>query len=191
MIHLTPKQSRAAAILILLMVAMLVVSALVTPLWLLNQRYELAVEDAAARLARYSKIVGMRDGLQKKALDVKALEANHHFLKSASPALAAAELQEQAKIILDANGGKINSLNILPHKDDGQYRQVSVSLQLSAPLSAVKAMLYALESARPYLFIDNFSVRAPFLVGARSEAANEPELVVQFDLTGYALKGAQ
>lgn len=191
MIQLTPKQSKAAAILILLLVVMLAVSAVVAPLWLLNQRYDLAVEDAAARLARYSKIIGMRDGLQKKAMDVKALEANHHFLKSASPALAAAELQEQAKTILDANGGKINSLNILPHKDDGQYRQVSVSLQLSAPLSAVKAMLYALESARPYLFIDNFSVRAPFNVGARNEAAIEQDLVVQFDLTGYALKGAQ
>lgn len=191
MIQLTPKQSKAAAFLILLLVVVLAISAVVVPLWLLNQRYDLAVEEAAARLARYSKIIGMRDGLQKKAVDVKTLEANHHFLKSASPALAAAELQEQAKNIIDANGGKINSLNILPHKDDGQYRQVSVSLQLSAPLSAVKAMLYALESAHPYLFIDNFSVRAPFNVGARNDAASEPDLVVQFDLTGYALKGAQ
>ena len=190
MMQLTSKQSKVAAIALLILVTMLALSAVFVPLWLLNQRYDLAVEDAAALLARYSKIIGMRDGLQKKATDVKALEANRHFLKSASPALAAAELQEQVKNILDANGAKINSLNILPHKDDGQYRQVSVSLQLSAPMSAVKAMLYALESARPYLFIDNFSVRAPFFVGVRNDAVSEPELVVQFDLTGYALKGA-
>lgn len=191
MIQLTPKQSKAAAIVLLLLVAALVVAAVFVPLWLLNQRYDMAVEDASARLARYSKIIGMREGLQKKAAELKTLETSHHFLKSASPALAAAELQELAKNILDANGGKINSLNILPHKDDGQYRQISVSLQLSAPLSAVKAMLYALESARPYLFIDNFSIRAPFNLVARSEVANEPDLVVQFDLMGYALKGPQ
>jgi len=190
MTQLTPKQSKAAALALLALAVALVISAIALPLWLLNQRYDVAIDDAATRLERYSRIVGMRDGLQRKAAQVVGLEANHHFLKSASPALAAAELQEQATIILDQNGGKLNSINILPHKDDGAYRQVSVNLQLTAPLSAVKAMLYALESARPYLFVDNFSIRATFNPVARNDSANEPDLLVQFDLTGYALKGA-
>jgi general secretion pathway protein M len=189
MTQLTPKQSKAAALALLAMVLVLVIGAIALPLWLLNQRYDVAVEDAATRLERYSRIVGMRDGLQKKAAEVVVLEATHHFLKSASPALAAAELQEQAKIILDGNGGKLTSIQILPHKDDGAYRQVSVTLQLAAPLSAVKAMLYALESARPYLFINNFSMRAPPNPLGRTEFATEPDCVVQFDLTGFALKG--
>lgn len=191
MMHLTPKQSKAAALTILLLVLVIVVSAIAIPLWLLNRRYDIAVDDAAARLARYSRVVGMRDGLQQKAMEIKTLEATNHFLKSASPALAAAELQEQAKVILDANGGKLNSIQILPHKDEGLYRQVSVSLQLTAPLSAVKAMLYALESVRPYLFVDNISIRATNIMPGRLDSANEPDLIVQFDLTGYALKGAK
>lgn len=189
MTHLTPKQSKAAALGLLALAITLAISAIALPLWLLNQRYDLAVDDAATRLERYSRIVGMRDGLQKRAIEVAGLEANHHFLKSASPALAAAELQEQATIILDQNGGKLNSIQILQHKDEGAYRQVSVKLQLTAPLSAVKAMLYALESARPYLFVDNFAIQAPFNPAARNDSANEPDLIVQFDLTGYALKG--
>jgi hypothetical protein len=68
---------------------------------------------------------------------------------------------------------------------------VAVSVQLIAPLTAVKAMLHTLESARPYLFLDNFSIRAPTMVATRAEPTVEPDLVVQFDLTGYALKGAQ
>jgi general secretion pathway protein M len=190
MTHLTPKQSKAAALALLSLVIALAIGATALPLWLLHQRYDVAVEDAATRLQRYSRIVGMRDALQKKAAQVAALEANHHFLKSAGPALAAAQLQEQAIIILDQNGGKLNSIQILPHKDDGAYRQVSVNLQLTAPLSAVKAMLYALESARPYLFVDNFLIRAPYNPGARNDPATEPDLVVQFELRGYALKGA-
>jgi general secretion pathway protein M len=190
MTNLTSKQSKAAALALLALVIALAIAAVALPLWLLNQRYDVAIDGAATRLDRYSRIVGMRDGLQKKAAEVAGLEANHHFLKSASPALAAAELQEQATIILDQNGGKLNSIQILPHKDDGVYRQVSVNLQLTAPLSAVKAMLYALESARPYLFVDNFAIRAPFNPAARNDAATEPDLIVQFDLTGYALKGA-
>jgi general secretion pathway protein M len=191
MTQLTPTQSKSAALAILVVAIVAVLSAIALPIWLLNQRYDIAVEDAATRLEKYSRIVGMRDGLVKKAMEVKVLESSHHFLKSASPALAAAELQEQAKIILDENGGKLNSIQILPHKDDGLYRQVSVSLQLTAPLSSVKAMLYALESAHPYLFVDNLQIRAINMIATRIDSANEADLFVQFDLTGYALKGAQ
>ena len=190
MTHLGPLQRKAAALAILVLVVALVCAFVALPLWLINQHYDVALEDATSRLQRYSKIIGTRDALQKQAIEVKALEAKRHFLKSASPALAAAELQEQAQAVFDANGAKINSIQVLPHKDDGLYRQVTVQVQLLAPLTAVKGMLYSLESAHPYLFLDNFSIRAPNMQVNRLESSNEPDLVVQFDLTGYALKGA-
>jgi general secretion pathway protein M len=188
--QLTSQQKKAAALAILALVVLLAISAITLPIWLINRHYDVAIEDATTSLARYSNIIGMRDGLQKQAVEVKALEAQHHFLKSASPALAAAELQEQAQAIFDANGAKVNSTLVLPHKDEGAYRQVTVSVKLIAPLSAIKGMLYALESAHPYLFLDNFSIRAPNMVVTRSDPATEPDLVVQFELSGYALKGA-
>lgn len=189
MIQLTPRQSKAAALTILILIALLAAALVSIPLWLLNRRYEAAIEDTSNRLDRYSRVVGMRDGLLKRAVEVKSLELNHHFLKSATPALAAAELQEQVTSVLGESGVKLNSIQILPHKDEGLYRQVSVALQLSAPLSAVKAMLYGLESTHPYLFIDNFSVRMTNMLAVRTELAAEPDVVVQFDVTGFALKG--
>lgn len=188
--QLTPLQSKMSALAILILVMALLVAVVAVPVWLLNRRYDAAVDDAVSRLTRYSRVVGMRDGLQQKAMEIKALESARHFLKSASPALAAAELQEQAKLILDENGGKLTSIQILPHKDDGPYRQVSVALQFTAPLGSVKAMLYALESSHPYLFIDNLQIRVPNPLGLGRDAAADPELFVQFDLTGFALKGA-
>ena len=189
MMQLTVRQSRLAALSLLALVFAAAMMAVATPLWLLNRRYDMAIEDAAKRLERYLKIAGMREGLQKKAAEAKALGTSRHYLKSASPALAAAELQELVKSVLETNGGKLNSIQILPHIDEGLYRQVAVSLQLTAPLSALKVMLYTLESARPYLFINNFSVRSPIGFGPRPAAATEPELTIQFDLTGYALRG--
>ena len=188
MIHLTPLQSRAAALALLVVVLAVATLAVATPLWLLNRRYDVAIEDAATRLEKYSKIAGMSEGLQKKVAEVKALGATRHYLRNASPALAAVELQELVNSVLEANGGKLNSIQILPHKDEGLYRQVAVTLQLTAPLTALKAMLYTLESARPYLFINNFSVRSFAGFVPRTTPATEPELTIQFDLTGYALK---
>lgn len=191
MIQLTPKQSKVAALALLACVFAMVLGAIAAPLWLLHRHYNSAIEEASTRLERYSKIAGMREGLQKKIAEVRALGTAGHFLKSASPALAAAEIQELAKNIVETNGGKLNSMQILPHKDDGLYRQIPVSLQLTGTLAAMKKMLFALESSRPYLFIDNFSVRSPMAFVSRNTSAPEPELVIQFDLTGYALKGSQ
>jgi general secretion pathway protein M len=185
MTHLTPNQSKIAAAALLALAILLVLSLVAVPLWLLNHRYDLALETATTQMERYTRIVGMRDGLQKKADEVKALAQTRHFLKSASPPIAAAELQEQAKTILEANGGKLNSMQVLAHKDDGPYRQVSVNLQLAAPKNAIKAILYALESAKPYLFVDNLSIRTQTIFVPKTD----PDLIVQFDLTGYALKG--
>jgi general secretion pathway protein M len=188
MSQLNPMQNKLAALALLALAVLMAVGSIALPLWWLNRRYDVALEDTVSRLQRYSRIIGMRDGLNKKAIEVKALEQNHHFLKSASPALAAAELQEQAKLILDRSGGKISSIQILPHKDDGQYRQVSVMLQLTAPRMTLKSMLYALETARPYLFINNLSIKNPFYTPNRSDPA-EADLTIQFELTAYALKG--
>ncbi|QTN26113.1 hypothetical protein HZ993_12190 [Rhodoferax sp. AJA081-3] len=185
-----PRQKKAAALAILVLVIAVAGAAVALPVWLVNQHYDVAFEDATSRLERYSRIVGTRDALQKQAVEVKALEAKRHFLKGASPALAAAELQEKAQSVFDANGAKVNSIQVLAHKDDGLYRQVTLQVQLIAPLTAVKGMLYGLESAHPYMFLDNFSIRAPNMQVNRVESSNEPDLVVQFDLTGYALKGA-
>lgn len=188
--QLGPSQKKAVALAILVVVISLICAAIAFPLWLLNQHYDVALEDATSRLKRYSNIVGMRDSLQKQAIEVKALEAKRHFLRGASPALAAAELQEKAQTVFDANAAKVNSIRVLPHKDEGTYRQVTVQVQLVAPLTAVKGILHGLESAHPYLFIDNFSIRAPSMQVTRIEPLSEPDLSVQFDLTGYALKGA-
>jgi general secretion pathway protein M len=191
MIPLTPKQSKAAALALLVAVLLMVLAGIAFPLWVLHRHYDSAIDDATRLLGRYARIAGMREGLQKKIVEVKALGKAGHFLKSTNPALAAAEIQALAKTVVETNGGKLNSMQILPHKDDGLYRQISVTLQLTGTLKAMKKMVYALESSRPYLFMDNFSVRSLMVNAPRNTVPVEPELLIQFDLTGYALKGAQ
>ncbi|MEO7107062.1 MAG: type II secretion system protein GspM [Rhodoferax sp.] len=186
---LNSQQKKVAALSILVLVVLLLMTAIALPVWLLNRHYDGALDETVNRLDRFARIIGMKDGLQKQAVTVKALEAKRHFLKGGSPSIVAADLQQQAQAVFDANGAKVNSIQPLPSKDEGAYRKVTVQVQLIAPLSAVKGMLYALESAHPYLFVDNFSIRANNMVVTRAEPANEPDLVVMFDLSGYAVKG--
>ena len=188
MTPLTPKQSTAAAVAILALLVASVVAAVAVPIWMLHRHYDDALADASQRLERYYRIAGMREGLRKKTAELAALGTAGHFLKGASPALAAAEIQERAKGIVEASGAKLNSMQILAPRDDGRFRQISVTVQLTGNLPAIKKMLHALESSRPYLFVDNLSIRAPIFPTNRNAPTTEPDLAIQFDLAGYAVK---
>lgn len=191
--RLSPMQSRLAALALLLLVLLLAVAAVAGPLWWLHRHYDDAISDATARITRYARIAGMRPGLQAQLAQVRAQGGPSHFLKATSAPLAAAEIQELAKTLIESSGGKLNTLQILPPKEEGGHRRIPVNVQLSGSVVALKKILHALESSRPYLFIDNFSVRSqPVFVpraGASPVRATEPELFIQFDLSGYALKG--
>jgi hypothetical protein len=101
-------------------------------------------------------------------------------------------VQEIVKGVVESNGGKIASMQIPEHKDDGDYRKVTVNVQMNARIGAVQKIFYALETQRPYLILDNVSIRYVAWQAQRG-AANvpDPEFLVQFDAAGYAMLGAK
>jgi general secretion pathway protein M len=187
---LNAAQSRFAAGALLLVLMFALAAAIAIPVWWLNQRYDTVLSDAQSRLARYLRIAGMRPALQAQVKQVGELNGASHFLRATSVPLAAAEIQELAKKVVESRNGKLNSMQILEPKEEGLYRRVTVNIQLTATLSSLKDILHDLEGSRPYLFIDNFSARAaPIFVRPGGTPPAETDLVIQFDLSGYALKG--
>lgn len=187
---LNPAQSRVVALSLLIACVLLLGAAIAVPVWWLNNRYDDALADAQSRLTRYLRIAGMRPALQAQLKQIGELNAASHFLRATNVPLAAAEIQDLAKKVVETHGGKLSSMQILEPKDDGPYRRVTVNVQLNANLSSLKNILYDLEGSRPYLFVDNFSVRAaPVFIRPGTPSPAETDLVIQFDLSGYAMKG--
>jgi general secretion pathway protein M len=185
---MTPRQSRAAALALLLLAAVLVLGALIAPVYFLNHRYDLYLEKYGDELSRYQRIAATRAALEAKLAAVKAREPRKGFLRNAGPALAASEVQEVAKNLIEGNGGRLVAVQISPHKDDGRFRQVAVNIQMSTSTSALRKILHAIEGAQPYLFVDNLTVRANVAFGFRP--ATEAEiLVVQMDVSGFSVAG--
>lgn len=190
---LTPRQSRILALSLLLVLIALIMAIIVLPLFWLHRHYDRTIEQQLDLLARYSRIGATEPVLVKQLESLKNRGARGFFLKNPVPALAASEIQEMVKGVVESNGGRIASMQIPEHKDDGNYRKVKVNVQMNANIGAAQKIFYALETQRPYLILDNVSIRPTVWQAPRGANATgpEPEFLVQFDVAGHAVLGAK
>lgn len=187
---LDPTKSRRLAIGLLLVVVLAIALAVAVPVWLVHRYYDAAIADNADKLERYSRIAATRPEVAKQLETMRSKETRRFFLRSGGPALSAAEAQEAIRAVIDANGGRLITMQPPTSKDEGRYRQISVNVQMQANIFALRKILHAIENNVPYLFVDNLSVRTQVPPNHRPQPGNEPEMYVAFDVSGYALTGS-
>jgi general secretion pathway protein M len=182
-----PRQSRALAILILIVAVLLGLALLVAPFVLLHRHYDLAIESMQDRLERYRRVAAQAPEL-KNALDaLRAKDGRRFFLKNTAPNLAGAELQDMIKAAVENNQGRITVIQNTASKDDGRFRQIGVNLQLFATTANLQKILYSLETQQPYLMIENLTVRPlNAFRGFKPSPGAEPEMSVMLDVVGFA-----
>jgi len=196
-IRLSPRQSRALAVLLLLLVIGAVVAAIAIPTWLLNEQYDSTLEDYTDRLKRYRRVVALRPAIEDAIKTVEARAGRQYYLKSASPALSAAELQGLVTKIIETNQGKIAASQALPAKEAAKEAgkaaepvKVTISVQMSASIVPLLLILHTLETSQPYLFVDQLTVQANQGRGYRPVPGVEPEYVVSLTVFGFAPAGS-
>ncbi len=186
-LKLTPLQARIMAGMLLL----LLLAAIGTAIFLTKQRwtqhYDEVIANALDHLTRYQRIIAMRKDLESALAAVKAKDARRFYLKNSGPALAAAEVQQRAQGIIDANGLKVDSTQIPPPVDEDGHRKITVNLRLRGKLPDLQKMLYALETKLPWLYVNNLTLRTSVGPVFRAIPGLEPDIYAQFDLYGYAL----
>lgn len=185
-IEVTPWQSRILAA-VLLFAALLAAGVMIyLPYRHAHQRYEAHIDELLEHIGRYRGIASTRPVIEANIARLKKLDPGRFYLKASAPALAAAEVQQMAMNAIEPNQLQVESTQIAAHKDDGTRRKVTVNFRLRGPLPAVHKALYQLETAAPYLFLDNLVIRSAVTRNYRPVAGVEPDVPVQFDLSGYA-----
>ncbi len=112
------------------------------------------------------------------------------YLEGEDETVAAAVLQERLKSLLQQHGGVLKSTQVLNGKDEGPSRRISIRGNMTATLAALQRVIYDLEAGSPLLFVDNLDVRAGARVRGGADADQEPQLDVNFDVSGYLRRGA-
>lgn len=184
-----PDKRRKAALAFLAAAAALAAVIVALPLWLAHRHYNEALDDMDRRLTRYERLAAARPTLESKLEAVRAMDSRKYFLKASAASLSSAEMQERVRQFVEAAGGRIVSVQLGQPRDDGRFRQVSVTLQLNANTQALRKILLALESSEPYVFVDSLMVRAQVPPGYKPPPGFEPEMFIQLDISAYAIAG--
>jgi len=181
---------RKAAIGMAAGVAALLLAMLALPLWFAHQHYDDALEDIDKRLVRYERLAAARLQLEQKLEGVRAMGSRKYFLKASAASLSAAEVQDRVRQFIESAGGRVISVQMGTPRDEGKFKQVPVTVQANANIMVTRRILHALETNQPYLFVDSLVVRAQVPPGYKPPPGFEPEMFIQFDVSGYAIPGS-
>lgn len=184
---MNPSQSRNAAVGLLVAAVAVSVAAIALPFWMLHRHYDAALTESSNRLERYNRIAATRPDVARQLDAMRGKETRKFFLRSGAPALSAAEAQETLRSLVEGGGGRLITMQAPVSKEEGRYRQITVNLQLTGNMQAVRKILNSIETSVPYLFVDNLKVTSQVPGNFRPQPGNEPEVFVQIDVTSYAL----
>lgn len=148
-----------------------------------------AIERNQALLQRYLRLAAERPALDEMVAEQEALVADAAgYLQGGSEALAAAELQNRVKELVENAGGTLHSTQNLRSSDDDDApaRRATVRVRFSVDIEGLAQVLYELETGEPYLFVEEVTIRE---LRERRRRRNEPEpgpmLDVGLDVYGY------
>lgn len=182
----------ALALLVLLVGGVFVL--LVDRVWMARYHfYRDRLEQQQVQLERLERMVASREPIQQS---IAQIQQDRHvatqYLPRAAPALAAADLQQRIRTIVEAAGGTLQSTQTLPPVDEGSAVKVTVSASIMGDPDSLPKILHGLESQTPLLFVDNLQVSARStrvrLPSGRFSDHTQVQLYVQFEVAGYLPK---
>ena len=157
------------------------------------------IQEAQARVERYERqlttIPRLKAELERERNneDIKAF-----YFHAPTAALAGAQLQGTIQEMVQAAGARLVNSQFLPAEGDKQPPKVSIRVQIQGETQALLDVLYSIEQARPFLFVDQLSVRSTTRRERRDRRPSGEgtpiqtlqELTIRLDVFGYALGGA-
>jgi general secretion pathway protein M len=146
-----------------------------------------AIEQAETLLQRQRALAAQRPLLLARIEEEQEhAEAVAGYLQGPSDALAAAQLQDRLKAVIETAGGELRSTRILPAEAveaSPGTRRTALQVQMIVTIEGLAEILYGLEAGQPYVLIDELSVRNQRERRRRGES--EPMLDVNLRLSGF------
>jgi general secretion pathway protein M len=179
-----------------LLIPVLLVLAVALPWWQRLQTLDADYARGLDQLVRYQRLVATLPSLRAELAREQANdEFKAFYFDAETPALAGARLQSEVQDMVRSAGARPISTQILPVDEEEQPQRVRIRTQLQGTTDELLDVLYRIESARPFLFVDQMSIRSTSprrstirrRVSQRRVEQNVGQLTVRLDIFGYIL----
>ncbi|MES9975519.1 type II secretion system protein GspM [Candidatus Thiodiazotropha sp. LNASS1] len=193
--NLTVRQSRILAVAILIVILVTVSVLALYPAWSMNTTYSARIEDTQFQIQRYQRIANQDERYQLEFNKLKRVQqSDSRYLQSKTDSLANAELQRRIKQVVAAGQGEIISTQTAPISQEEILNKIAIRVRMKSTLENLKQIMYQLESQKPYLFIENISLRSRHIPRRRLPKTKEIEkqlrmLDLEFLVVGYIKNG--
>lgn len=167
---------------------------LVDQTWMRQYRlYQDHSERLLNRLYHLQRLVATRPELEQAIQSISAdPRTASYFLPHAPPTIAAADLQQRIKSLVESSGGSVSSIQALPVTEENGVLKVAVSVSTQGDVAALQRALHTLEAQTPLLFVDNLDIYArafrPRQPDGRLATNPQIQLSSQFEVIGYLRK---
>ena len=171
---------------ILFLVLSILFVGLVTPAMTAKNAGNERTENLQLQHARYKSAEQELIQLEKQLEQLLHQYLNHKedFLEEKQQTLAAADLQQYLKKVIESHAGNLVSTQPITDINKKPFPKVTIKIHMRGNINALQKTLYQLESSRPQLFIDNVIIQRRNPMG-RGKKLNIDQLDIRFDVNGY------
>lgn len=194
---LTPRTRCLIAWLSVVLLPLALIAAVAIPWWSEYQDLSDRVDRDHRQIQGYQRIVARLPALSAELAEVRSNDDfKAYSFDEPTAALAGATLQRMVQEMIRAVEARPISAQILPVQASDAPPRVSIRVQIQADTEQFFELLYRIEDARPFLFIEQMSIRSVVARaqrvqrrGPRPAQQSQPqsELTIRLDVFGYTL----
>ncbi len=190
--RLPPARQRLLAVVLALVVVLLAAVMVAAPALERHRHYDTAIAEAAHRLERLHAAVARTPAMEAEvAARRDALRSADLFLRESSNSLAAAELQQVLRTLVEEAGGDTGSTQVMEPNDVDGFTRIGVRIRLVGDIETLRQFLHEVEARRPMLLVDDIQIQPD----ARRQRGGQREdrpviLAVQADISALLAPGA-
>jgi general secretion pathway protein M len=188
----TLPRSRFLAVALLLTTLLSVWALVLEPVIAAVGDSEQELEDAQERLLRLQRVAGAKPALERQIEALRQQAASGRFaFRGANAQLAAAEVQDRVKRLVESNGAMLKSTQVLAGREEKGFRRVALRVTMEGDIDAVQKIFYALETVTPFMFLDNVEIRSRGSQVALAGGRRAAELTIAYDVYGFQRLASQ
>lgn len=186
---------RTLALALLVLILALVWRGALRPAW---QQWSLGaqqVEQQRDRIARLRGMAGSREQFSRALADARAASGvDAALMDFASVTLAAAQLQQDVKSLVESAGGSVVSSQPVDAPSQGPFARAQLSVRLLINSEALQRVMHTLETQRPVVLIEDILILTRNRRRTRSRAAtaaSKEMLDVRLSVVGFLARTAK